>query len=187
MTQRLEELVGSERRFTHILCTFAIFVLPTALPHLYTLASPGGYIGISTWTHLPWHAILSRSITRMSSPQPYCPSAHELEAKMFSGRAWGEEAYVGSQLREAGFVNVQTEIRKEKASVGSAKLFMESMQLPLMIVKGFWLEEKQDGWMKELNEVMYKEVVKVAGGEDGVVEMEFEAILAWAWKEKKRI
>ena len=106
---------------------------------------------------------------------------------MFSGRAWGEEAYVGSQLREAGFVNVQTEIRKEKASVGSAKLFMESMQLPLMIVKGFWLEEKQDGWMKELNEVMYKEVVKVAGGEDGVVEMEFEAILAWAWKEKKRI
>jgi hypothetical protein len=36
--------------------------------------------------------------------------------------------------------------------------------------------------LEELNEVMLKEVTKDAGGEEGVVSMEFVSNVAWGWK-----
>ncbi|KAH7067159.1 hypothetical protein FB567DRAFT_541870 [Paraphoma chrysanthemicola] len=181
----LQELVDKEERFTHTICTFAIFILPTALPHLHTLTLPGGFIGLTTWTHLPWYPIVARSISLMPAPQPPCPSAAEVQARLMSNRAWGEEGFVAEQLREAGFVEVQTDVKRAVAKVGTPKVYMASMQFPLGILRGMWEEvgeEQKDEWMKVLNEVMYKEVVEMVGGEDGVAELEFEAVVAWGRK-----
>ena len=56
------------------------------------------------------------------------------------------------------------------------------MQFPLQIVKAYWPEDKQEAYLKELNNIMYAEVVKMAGGETQSVEMEFEGIVGWGWK-----
>ncbi|KAF2032856.1 S-adenosyl-L-methionine-dependent methyltransferase [Setomelanomma holmii] len=182
---KLDGMLEEQERFTHILCSFAIFVLPNALPNLQSLLAPKGFIGITTWSYLPWHAVLSDSIAKMSSshtPPPYNPSASELESKMFSGRPWGDASYVAAQLKDAGFQRVQTEFKREKAKVGSPKLFMETMQFPLMLVKMYWPEEKREEYLEELNGVMLGEVVRLAGGEEGSVEMEFKGVCGWGWK-----
>jgi hypothetical protein len=61
--------------------------------------------------------------------------------------------------------------------------FMEIMHIPLAaLVKPFWPADKQDALLAELNEVMLKEVVSMAGGEDKHLEMECEAVLGWGVK-----
>jgi hypothetical protein len=60
---------------------------------------------------------------------------------------------------------------------------METMSFPLkMLVQPFWPADTSEALMKELEGVMRGEVVKMAGSEDGIVEMEFEAVLAWGWR-----
>ena len=125
-------------------------------------------------------SLLSASIARMPSA-PYSPTAHEISTKLYSGRAWDDPAYLASQLSTAGFVNVGTEMKKHKAKVGSVGMFMETMQMPLMLVKGFWPEEQREALVKELNGCMEREVEKLVG-EDGAVEMEFEGVCGWGWK-----
>lgn len=114
---------------------------------------------------------------------PYNPTPDEIKAKLYANRPWDDASYVVSQLEAAGFSSVKTETIRQKASVGGADLFMESMQFPLMIVKMFWPEEKRDELLKELNGIMRKEVEEGYVKEDGKVEMGFEAICAWGWRE----
>ena len=169
--------------FTHIFCTFAIFVLPSCLPTLFSLLKPGGFIGITTWSSLPWQSLLDTCIPKIRG-QPYLPSAAEVKNKMFSGRDWDKRDYVASQLEGAGFERVETDVAERRAQVGSPKMFMEGMQFPLMIVKTFWEESKREEWLKELNELIYKEIVDQAGGEDHPVGMDFGGIIAWGWKKE---
>ncbi|KAH7406636.1 S-adenosyl-L-methionine-dependent methyltransferase [Phaeosphaeria sp. MPI-PUGE-AT-0046c] len=167
--------------YTHVFCTFAVFVIPDVLPKLFSTLKPGGFAGISTWASLPWVPLLSASISQMPSA-PYNPTATEVVNLLYSGRDWGSPQYVSSQLESAGFSSVSNEVIKKRASVGNADLFMESMQFPLMMVKNFWPEEKREELLKELNQKMRGEVDKMVC-EDGRVEMEFEGICAWGWKE----
>jgi hypothetical protein len=56
------------------------------------------------------------------------------------------------------------------------------MQFPLkMILASFWPEDKREDYLKELNEIMTKEVGKKTN-EKGEVELDFEGIIAWGWK-----
>jgi hypothetical protein len=59
---------------------------------------------------------------------------------------------------------------------------MQTMQFPLTMTKSFWPEDKQDTYFKQLIEIMNREVVQMAGGEDKEVEMEFEGLVGWGWK-----
>jgi hypothetical protein len=38
---------------------------------------------------------------------------------MYQGRAWGSPEYLASQIKEAGFVDVKTEVKKYVAKVGT--------------------------------------------------------------------
>lgn len=49
--------------------------------------------------------MLEASINKMED-KLYCPSEEELLTAMYRGRSWGDKAYVESQLRDAGFTNV---------------------------------------------------------------------------------
>jgi hypothetical protein len=61
--------------------------------------------------------------------------------------------------------------------------FVETMNFPLMaMVKPLWPADKQDALLAELTEILLKEVVSMAGGEDKEVELEFEALLGWGVK-----
>ncbi|KAF1846081.1 S-adenosyl-L-methionine-dependent methyltransferase [Cucurbitaria berberidis CBS 394.84] len=167
--------------YTHIFVSFAIFVMPDALPKLYELLKPGGFIGVTTLACLPWHSLLARSIARMADA-PYSPSSSDLEEKLFSGRPWGDHKYVVSQLREVGLHNVDAVREKKSAQVGTPKLFMESMSFVLQMVGAYWEEGKREEWLKELNGIMLEESAKDAGGEEEQVTLEFDGIAGWGWK-----
>lgn len=180
-SNQIQTLDLPSQTYTHAFCTFAVFVIPDVLPKLFSTLKPGGFVGISTWAALPWIPLLDTSISLMPS-KPYNPTATEIKNLIYSGRAWDSPEYVAAQLKSAGFSSVAAETLKKRASVGNAELFMESMQFPLMMVKNFWPEDKRDELLKELNVKMRAEVDKLAG-KDGKVEMEFEGICAWGWRE----
>jgi ubiquinone/menaquinone biosynthesis C-methylase UbiE len=48
--------------FTHVLCTFGIFMLPNALRGMYGATKKGGFVGVTTWKSLAWY-VLVPSIT----------------------------------------------------------------------------------------------------------------------------
>jgi hypothetical protein len=110
------------------------------------------------------------------------PSPAQIEQSMYSGLAWDEPEFVAKQLRDAGFGSVDTEVARYRARVGSPEAFMQTMQFPLKLVQTFWPQEKRDEWLGRLNELLLVEVKKLTV-EDGTVEMGFEAICAWGWKE----
>jgi hypothetical protein len=62
----------------------------------------------------------------MSSP-PYNPSADEIDDKLYAGRAWGSQEYLASQLRESGFVEVETQVEKVVAKVGTPASYVYSV------------------------------------------------------------
>jgi len=170
-----------EETYTHLFLSFGVFVMPGALSKLYSLLKPGGFIGVTTWADLPWQPILARSVSQMTE-KPYCPTVADLENKMYQGRPWGDKSYLTSQLTDAGFQHVEA-VREQKVIEGSIpKEYMATMQIPLGLVTMFWEEGKRQKYLAELNEIMLKESIKMAGGEDKGVVMEFDANVAWGWK-----
>jgi hypothetical protein len=59
---------------------------------------------------------------------------------------------------------------------------MESVNFVLPLIKALWPEDKQDEYVKEVSGLIREEIVRIAGGEDKGVEMEFVGVLAWGWK-----
>jgi hypothetical protein len=59
---------------------------------------------------------------------------------------------------------------------------MESVSFVLPLIKSFWPEDKQDEYVKKMSGLFREEIVRIAGGEDEGVEMEFVGVLAWGWK-----
>ena len=57
---------------------------------------------------------------------------------------------------------------------------LESMQMPLNIIKMFWPEEKRDELVREMNPLLKCELEGLVV--DGVVQMEFDGCCAWGWK-----
>ena len=167
--------------YTHIFVSFAIFVIPDAVAALLALLKPGGFIGVTTWTGLAWQPILGRSIARMPDA-PYTPSWAEIEHKMFPGHDWSKKDYVAAHLSKAGVEKVQAVVERRTAMCGTPKVLMETLQMPLNLVKTFWEEERRAQWEKQVNELMLEECVTAAGGEDKEVKLEFEANVAWGWK-----
>lgn len=176
----LKKLDLPEATFTHIFVTFGIFVMPNAIPALMKSLKPGGFFGITTWRSLAWQPILDTSISKMKNKPPHV-SASEVLNTMYSGRDWGSSEYLEQQFREAGCEKIETEQRVITAKVGTPKLVTETMQFPLKMITSVWKDDKKDEWLKELNEVMSKEVTEMAGG-DGQVEMTFEGLVAWGYK-----
>lgn len=92
--------------YTHIFVSFAIFVIPNALPKLYELLKPGGFIGVTTWAVLPGVPLLSSTVEKMReakmNEKPYNPPSSELEEQMYSGHSWSDREYLASQLSKAG-------------------------------------------------------------------------------------
>lgn len=157
--------------------------MPNVLPTLFKLLKPGGCIAVSTWAKLGWYPLMKDSIAKMHEPLE-CPSPKAFEAALFRGKDWSSADYLADQLRGSGFVEV--ELLQEEALVtgGPPNLFMETMQFPLMVLKAFWGEKKWDERFKELNEVMLRETVERAGGEDGKVQLIMEGIVGWGRKAK---
>lgn len=176
-----KEIDLPKESFTHIFVSFGIFVMPGALPKLYELLKPGGYIGITTWAELIWAEILPRCVSQMKD-KPYCPSPTETEQKIYIGQDWGKVEFVASQLSDAGLQRVETMRHQFEGAWMWPKLFVDTMQLPLQIVASYWQEDKREEWLKELNEIMLRQLVADAGGEDKPVVTRFHANLAWAWK-----
>jgi ubiquinone/menaquinone biosynthesis C-methylase UbiE len=64
--------------FTHVLCTFGIFMLPNALEGMYQVTKKGGFVGVTTWKSLTWYVFslsisLSLSFAHVSSIHfPHC-------------------------------------------------------------------------------------------------------------------
>ena len=155
--------------------------MPNALPKLYELLKPGGFIGVTTWASLPWLPLLARSLEQMKE-KPYCPAAAEFEEKIYTGRAWGDKEYLGSQLSQAGFKKVDTAREKIVAECGTAAEWMETMQFPLKLVTEYWEESKRETWLRELNEIMLQEAITGAGGKDEPMRMEMDGNVGWGWK-----
>jgi hypothetical protein len=44
-----------KNQFTHVLCTFGIFMLPNALSGLHSVTKSGGFVGVTTWKSLAWY------------------------------------------------------------------------------------------------------------------------------------
>ncbi|KAG9193036.1 hypothetical protein G6011_03071 [Alternaria panax] len=166
--------------FTHIFTTFALNMLPEqAISHLYSLLHPGGFIAVATWSTIPWHILLTRSIALMDAPQPYSPSHNEFQEKLCG--PWAAESHVVQQLEGAGLERVGSSAQKERVRAGTPKVFMGSMQFPLQFVVKTWWEGERDGIMEELSDAM-KEIVEGEVGEDGEVGMEFDGVMGWEWK-----
>jgi ubiquinone/menaquinone biosynthesis C-methylase UbiE len=43
--------------FTHVLCTFGVFMMPDAVKGLYGVMRPGGFVGVTTWKSLGWYVV----------------------------------------------------------------------------------------------------------------------------------
>ncbi|ORY06891.1 hypothetical protein BCR34DRAFT_590464 [Clohesyomyces aquaticus] len=174
-----------KHEFTHVFVNFGIFMMPPAT--LGTchdlLVRDKGFVGISTWSYLPWMRFVKKAISRMSAPQPYCPSGEEVAAKVYNNIPWSSPSFLTSTLKEHGFVDVEAETVRATAECGTPAEFCETMQMPLQLVAGFWGgegEEKKillDGLSKMFREVVVEEV----GGEEGSLSMEFEAVLTTGW------
>lgn len=152
----------------------------TVLPTAHSLIKPGGFIGITTWSFLPWVPLLAQVINKLPEPRPYCPSKDELEAKMFQGRAWNTPQYVTKVLEEAGFQNVQTQEEGRDVEVGTPEQFMEPMAMPLGMISTWWPEEKRAGLLEDVKKEMLGVVREMAVG--GVATMKFVAIMGTGWK-----
>ncbi|KAL1798930.1 hypothetical protein ACET3X_002967 [Alternaria dauci] len=166
--------------FTHIFATFVLNILPEqTLSHLCSLLRPGGFIAVATWSAMPWHGLLTRSISLMNAPQPYSPSYEELQEKMCG--PWAAESYVAQQLEAAGLQRVDTSTQKESIRAGTPEVFMASMQFPLQFVARTWWGNERDGVLEELSDAM-RGIVEEEIGEDGEMGMEFDGIMGWGWK-----
>ncbi|CAN9100485.1 unnamed protein product [Alternaria alternata] len=166
--------------FTHIFVTFALNMLPEqTLSHLCSLLRPGGFIAVATWSAMPWHSLLTRSIALMDAPQPYPPSHKEIQEKLCG--PWAAESYVAQRLEAAGLQRADTSTQKESIRAGTPKVFIESMQFPLQFMAKIWWEKERNGVLEELSDAM-KGIVENEIGEDGEVGMEFDGIVGWGWK-----
>lgn len=166
--------------FTHIFVTFALNMLPEqTLSHLCSLLRPGGFIAVATWSAMPWHSLLTRSIALMDAPQPYPPSHKEIQEKLCG--PWAAESYVAQRLKAAGLQRADTSTQKESIRAGTPKVFIESMQFPLQFMAKIWWEKERNGVLEELSDAM-KGIVENEIGEDGEVGMEFDGIVGWGWK-----
>jgi hypothetical protein len=58
------------------------------------------------------------------SSHPYNPSASEITSRLFSNAPWNEATYIVSRMRDAGFVNVESEQKALTAGVGSAEMYV---------------------------------------------------------------
>lgn len=68
-------------------------------------------------------SLLERCMALMPD-HPYTPSAAEVKAKLYAGRAWDEPAYVAEELRAAGFTGVETDVRTIVARVGTPAMYV---------------------------------------------------------------
>lgn len=152
----------------------------TFLPAAHTLLKPAGFIGITTWSFLPWVPLLAQAIERLPEPRPYCPSKAEIEAKLYQGRAWNEPSYVAQQLTSAGFENVQTQVEERYVEVGTPEQFMEPMGLPLGMIAIWWPEENRADVLEGVKREMLQVVKDIA--EEGMVRVKFEAVMGTGWK-----
>lgn len=162
---------------------------PTVLPTCLSLLRPAGFVGITTWSNLHWIPLIARAIARLPSPQPYCPTAAEIEAKIYNGRAWNTPAYVAAQLKEAGFEKVQTQEEVRDVEVGTPEQFMEPMAMPLAMVSTWWAEAEREKVLEDVQREkvlgdVQREMLEVLreDAEGGVVRMRFSAILGIGWK-----
>ncbi|KAF2795216.1 S-adenosyl-L-methionine-dependent methyltransferase [Melanomma pulvis-pyrius CBS 109.77] len=167
--------------YTHIFVNFGIFMLPpTALPTCLSLLRPEGFIGITTWSDLPWIPLVARAIARLPTPRPYCPTAAEIETKIYNGRAWNTPAYVAAQLREAGFEKVQTQEEVRDVEVGTPEQFMLPMAMPLAMVSTWWAEAEREKVLGDVQREMLEVVREDVERGDG--RMRFSGILGMGWK-----
>ncbi|CAN9396061.1 unnamed protein product [Alternaria alternata] len=167
--------------FTHIFVTFALNMLPEqTLSHLCSLLRPGGFIAVATWSAMPWHSLLTRSIALMDAPQPYPPSHKEIQEKLCG--PWAAESYVAQRLEAAGLQRADTSTQKESIRAGTPKVFIESMQFPLQFMAKIWWEKERNGVLEELSDAM-KGIVENEIGEDGEVGMEFDGIVGVGMEE----
>jgi hypothetical protein len=58
---------------------------------------------------------------------PLNPSEHAITDIIYAGCAWDSPSYVASRLREAGFVDVQTEAKAITARVGTPEAYVLSL------------------------------------------------------------
>ncbi|KAF1831385.1 S-adenosyl-L-methionine-dependent methyltransferase [Decorospora gaudefroyi] len=167
--------------FTHIFVSFTVFAIPDVLPQLFRLLRPGGFIAITTWVALGWYPYLQSSMSQLDSV-PYSPTHEEVLNMIYSGRPWGEQAYLSERLTEAGFEGVQTVGEKVAVRAGTPSAWMQNMEFPLKIMVGVFENWDREGWLEELSRVVMVEAVKAAGGEDGQVPMDCDVLVAWGRK-----
>src|SRR4051794_12537294 len=94
--------------FSHVFVNFGIFILPTStLAKCHSVLRPNGAIGISTWSSIDWVEVLGRAVARLPSPRPYAPTISEVEEMFYKGNHWNLPSWVGEQLKDAGFKDVE--------------------------------------------------------------------------------
>ncbi|KAF2644410.1 S-adenosyl-L-methionine-dependent methyltransferase [Massarina eburnea CBS 473.64] len=161
---------------THLFINFAVFALPpSTVPACAALLQPGGRIGVSSWKYAGWHTIVERAVARLSNP-PTVPSYDQLFDVIHDGRAWDTPEYVTQTLEDAGFIDVDVVIQKERVDCGTPEQFADTMFMLMGLIASFWEENKRaDLTQKVLREL--KKVVEEEIGRDGRFVLEFEGIV----------
>jgi len=163
--------------FTHVLCTFSIFMMPDdTLSKCLELLVPGGTLGITTWSRLSWYPLLARAISASES-KPYLPSEEEFEARLFGGVPWQDINWVQTTMESEGFQQIVVRNEKMKLNCGEPSEFVTMMFMMIRMLSTFWEENDRERLIKEVTKALQEETEEEVQATDGKLYLVFEALV----------
>ncbi|KAJ5805104.1 hypothetical protein N7474_010991 [Penicillium riverlandense] len=169
-------------QFTHMFTAFAFMALPqsqAALDESLRILQPGGTIAFSTWIEPGWVSVMNNAIATMPGNLPF-PTAKEFLSTIGDGQ-WDSVLWIESQLQQRGFTDINVKADTEHIPLTNKEMLESTMMMFPVIAQNFWTAEQREQHQAKVRPALAR-YLEEQYGEDGVVPMDWTAILSTARK-----
>ncbi|KAJ5604651.1 hypothetical protein N7510_009805 [Penicillium lagena] len=154
--------------------------------HMYILPSeslrilqPGGTIAFSTWIEPGWVSVMKKAIATMPGNLPF-PTAEEFLSTLGDGQ-WNSVPWIESQLQQRGFTDINVKADTKHIPLTTKEVLDSTMMMFSVITQKFWTAEQREQHEAKVRPALAR-YLEEQYGEDGVVPMDWVAILSTARK-----
>ncbi|KAJ5134983.1 hypothetical protein N7526_006348 [Penicillium atrosanguineum] len=168
--------------FTHVFTAFAFQLVPqhqAVLDESLRILQPGGTTAFTTWIEPGWESIMEKAIKTLPGNLPF-PTSEEFLAALGEGQ-WGSVPWIKSQLQQRGFVDIEVKAVTKRIQLTPKEMLEPCMMMFPLITKRFWSAEQREQHEAKVRPAL-AQYLEDSYGKDGVVPMDWVAILATARK-----